>query len=87
MTNRTTLALLLAGALAVPALAQTNSTTQDQTAPQAAPAAASAEPGASGKQPLQPDTHEGFWGKLNPFARKKYVQRQTQPIRDRVNEL
>jgi len=38
-------------------------------------------------QPLQPDTHEGFWGKLNPFARKKYVQRQTQPIRDRVNEL
>jgi outer membrane protein OmpA-like peptidoglycan-associated protein len=87
MTNRTTLALLLAGALTVPALAQTNSTTQDQTAPQAAPAAASAEPGASGKQPLQPDTHEGFWGHLNPFARKKYVQRQTQPIRDRVNEL
>jgi outer membrane protein OmpA-like peptidoglycan-associated protein len=87
MTNRTTLALLLAGALTVPALAQTNSNTQDQTAPQAAPAAASTEPGASGKQPLQPDTHEGFWGKLNPFARKKYVQRQTQPIRDRVNEL
>jgi outer membrane protein OmpA-like peptidoglycan-associated protein len=24
---------------------------------------------------------------MNPFARKKYVQRQTQPIRDRVNEL
>src|SRR6185312_12693449 len=87
MTNRTTLALLLAGALAVPALAQTNSTTQDQTAPQAAPAAASAEPGASGKPALQPDTHEGFWGKINPFARKKYVQRQTAPIRDRVNEL
>lgn len=87
MTNRTTLALLLAGALTVPALAQTNSATQDQTTPQAAPAAAPSEPGASGKQPLQPDTHEGFWGKLNPFARKKYVQRQTQPIRDRVNEL
>jgi len=43
--------------------------------------------GASGKAPLQPQTHEGFWGHLNPFARKKYVQRQTQPIRDRVNEL
>src|SRR5882724_7296957 len=57
---------------------------------QAAPAdqnAPAAQAGASGKQPLQPDTHEGFWGKLNPFARKKYVQRQTQPIRDRVNEL
>jgi outer membrane protein OmpA-like peptidoglycan-associated protein len=88
MMTRTTLALLLAGALTVPALAQTNSATQDQSAaPQAAPAAAPTEPGASGKQPLQPDTHEGFWGKLNPFARKKYVQRQTQPIRDRVNEL
>jgi len=43
--------------------------------------------GATGKQPLQAETHEGFWGKVNPFARKKYVQRQTQPIRDRINEL
>ena len=24
---------------------------------------------------------------MNPFARKKYVARQTQPIRDRINEL
>jgi len=38
-------------------------------------------------QPLVVDKHEGFWGKLNPFARKKYVQRQMSPIRDRVNEL
>jgi outer membrane protein OmpA-like peptidoglycan-associated protein len=43
--------------------------------------------GATGKQPLQAETREGFWGKMNPFARKKYVQRQTQPIRDRINEL
>jgi len=64
-------------------------------AAQAAPAAPSDQAsatsaqtaGASGKQPLQAETREGFWGKLNPFARKKYVQRQTQPIRDRVNEL
>ncbi len=33
------------------------------------------------------ETHEGFWGKVNPFARKKYVQRQVQPMQDRVNEL
>lgn len=39
------------------------------------------------RQPLQPDTRQGFWGKLNPFARKKYVQRQMSPIRNRVNEL
>ena len=34
-----------------------------------------------------PPSREGFWGRVNPFARKKYVQRQTEPIRDRVNEL
>ncbi len=80
MKNRMFVALLLAGVLALPALAQQAApTTQDQ------PAAATS--GASGKPALQPDTHEGFWGKLNPFARKKYVQRQTAPIRDRVNEL
>jgi len=36
---------------------------------------------------LQAPSREGFWGRVNPFARKKYVQRQTEPIRDRVNEL
>lgn len=89
MKNRISVALLLALALALPAFAQ--STTQDQqpAATQAtAPADQSAQAtGASGKPALQPDTHEGFWGHLNPFARKKYVQRQTTPIRDRVNEL
>src|SRR6478672_6029317 len=80
MKNRLFVALLLAGVLALPALAQQAApTTQDQ------PAAAAS--GASGKPALQSDTHEGFWGKINPFARKKYVQRQTAPIRDRVNEL
>jgi outer membrane protein OmpA-like peptidoglycan-associated protein len=54
----------------------------DQASSTSAPAV-----GATGKQPLQAETREGFWGKVNPFARKKYVQRQTQPIRDRVNEL
>src|ERR1700732_2332731 len=79
MKNRLFVALLLSVMLALPALAQqTAPTTQDQ------PAAAA---GPSGKPALQPDTHEGFWGKINPFARKKYVQRQTAPIRDRVNEL
>lgn len=91
MMNRTVVALLLAGALTLPAFAQqNNSNTQNQSATQAAPASndqSQSTTGASGKPALQPDTHEGFWGKLNPFARKKYVQRQTQPIRDRVNEL
>ncbi len=79
--------LPLAIALALPAFAQQSSSTAqpaasaDQTAPAAQPV------GATGKEPLQPMTHEGFWGRVNPFARKKYVQRQVQPIQDRVNEL
>jgi outer membrane protein OmpA-like peptidoglycan-associated protein len=99
MKNRVLVALFVAIVLALPAFAQTGSTSQDQPAAsqptQTAPGASSTDQasstsstvGATGKQPLQAETHEGFWGKMNPWARKKYVQRQTEPIRDRVNEL
>ncbi|HEX9110564.1 MAG TPA: OmpA family protein [Terriglobales bacterium] len=90
MKNRSVLVLLLAVAviMALPAIAQQTSTSQSST-PQSTASQPAAQPGtnATGKDPLQPDTHEGFWGHLNPFARKKYVQRQTSPIRDRINEL
>jgi len=86
MKNRTIVALLLAGILALPAFAQ-QSSSNSQTPAATDQAAAPKADTATGKTPLQPDTHEGFWGKLNPFARKKYVQRQTAPIRDRINEL
>jgi len=91
MKNRTIFALLLAVILAVPVLAQDNSTAQSQPA-QSTTTSSSTQTGtngnsATGKDPLQPETREGFWGHLNPFARKKYVARQTQPIRDRINEL
>jgi len=87
MINRTLIGLLLSALLAVPVFAQDNSqSSSSQT--QAAPATGTtATTTATGKEPLQPETREGFWGHLNPFARKKYVQRQTQPIRDRINEL
>jgi outer membrane protein OmpA-like peptidoglycan-associated protein len=101
MKNRALVALFVAVVLALPAFAQTSSTSQDQSTTsqpaQTAPTASSSTDqasstssptvGATGKQPLQPETRQGFWGKMNPWARKKYVQRQTQPIRDRVNEL
>jgi outer membrane protein OmpA-like peptidoglycan-associated protein len=93
MKNRTIFALLLAVVLAVPAFAQdNNSTTPSQpAATQSASAQSSSSTSqptaATGKEPLQPETREGFWGRVNPFARKKYVARQTQPIRDRINEL
>lgn len=41
---------------------------------------------ATGK-PLETQSKEGFWGHMNPFARKKWVHRQLDPIKDRANEL
>ena len=82
--------MILSVLLAVPVFAQNNSQSsgsQTQTAPATATPAMTKADTATGKDPLQPETHEGFWGKVNPFARKKYVARQTQPIRDRINEL
>src|ERR1700719_2317188 len=90
MNNRLFIALPLAAMLALPALAQSTSSTSDQTQPAAAQqtqSTSSDNSSASGKAPLAAPAREGFWGRVNPFARKKYVQRQTDPIRDRINEL
>ncbi|HMF92082.1 MAG TPA: OmpA family protein [Candidatus Angelobacter sp.] len=89
------LLLSLAAVLAIPAVAQQNPPTNppsDQPAAQTAPAQTpdqQAQPSATatGQEPLKYERHEGFWGKLNPFARKKYVNRQLDPVRGRVNEL
>jgi OmpA family len=96
------LALPLAATLMVPAVAQqsTSDTQQNSAQSTSQPATtsssqptpttttdASSDQNLSARQPLQPETREGFWGKVNPFARKKYVQRQLSPIRNRVNEL
>jgi len=37
--------------------------------------------------PPIPQAKEGFWGRVNPFARKKWVKKQTDPINDRLTEL
>jgi outer membrane protein OmpA-like peptidoglycan-associated protein len=42
---------------------------------------------ATGQTPLQSQAHEGFWGQMNPMARKKWVNRQTTPIKERLNEI
>lgn len=83
----------LASAIAIPVWAQdqvntgtssgvsnqdTNSTT---SAPQAQPS-----PTPAAEQPLTP-AKEGFWGRIYPFARKKWVKRQIDPINDRLSEL
>jgi outer membrane protein OmpA-like peptidoglycan-associated protein len=81
--------LFVAFVLSLPALAQQQPASTTDQSSQTASQSQSTSSGetASGKAPLQYESHQGFWGKVNPFARKKYVQRQTQPIRDRVNEL
>jgi outer membrane protein OmpA-like peptidoglycan-associated protein len=88
MKNSTLFVSLLAATLAIPVLAQNGSTAQTttQTTTTSSQTATSGDT-ATGKQPLQPEAREGFWGRVNPFARKKYVARQTEPIRDRINEL
>ena len=90
MKIRTLATLPLAAVLAFPAFAQTSpSSTQDQSTPPAASqnSQSTDNMNGTGKQPLQAPAREGFWGRVNPFARKSYVKRQTDPIRDRVNEL
>jgi len=80
-------ATLLSAVLALPSLAQQAAPT-GQAAPQSA--------GSSDRQSLPPATRTDFWDGdepnlvnlvTHPFASKKYVQRMTRPIQDRVNEL
>ena len=87
-------ALLLGSAMGLSAFAQTStpaaqttdSTAATSTSGTAAPTTNADGTYATGK-PLSGDSKEGFWGHMNPFARKKWVNRQTAPIKDQVNEL
>jgi len=76
---------LLASALAMPALAQQS---QPGGTPQSTPPSA-AQQQSTDSPTLTPITpaKEGFWGRVNPFARKKWVKKQTDPINDRLTEL
>jgi len=92
MAIRSLMVLPLAATLT--ALAQQAPATSSQSQPAAATQSSSSttsvnvsDQASATRQPLTTDTHEGFWGKMNPFARKKWVQKQMAPIRDRVNEL
>jgi OmpA family. len=78
-------ALVLASAIGIPAWAQ-------QTQP-ADNASQSAQPSSTPPQnytpaaPYVPPAKEGFWGRVNPFARKSWVKKQTDPINNRLSEL
>lgn len=92
------LTLVVASALALPALGQQSSspttgqpaTNGDQTAP------ASQSVSTGDREPIPAPTSKNFWDGddpnlvnlvTHPFANKKYVQRRVGPIRDRLNEL
>src|SRR4051794_41103164 len=101
MKIRNLMVLPLAATMMLPAVAQQSApTNQDQNqATQTQPAQndkavqnqsqsqSTSDQSTSARQPLAPEQREGFWGRVNPFARKKYVQRQMDPIRNRVNEV
>jgi outer membrane protein OmpA-like peptidoglycan-associated protein len=71
----------LASALSIPAMAQQSTSQPD---PSQTPTANRPSPPASNlSQPPQ----EGFWGKVNPFARKKWVNKRLDPIKGQLNEL
>ncbi len=63
---------------------ETSTTSSQTTSTQPNPGDSSTY--ATGK-PLEQQSKEGFWGHMNPMARKKWVKRQMDPIRDRTNEL
>jgi outer membrane protein OmpA-like peptidoglycan-associated protein len=76
--------LALASAIALPVWAQ-------QAQPSAADSqsvlsSAAQQPSPTFDHPLS-QPREGFWGRVNPFASKKWVKRQTDPINDRLSEL
>ena len=92
-------ALVLAASLGIPAFAQSSPSNQSSPTPNAQVQTGASASGTSNGmnpndnstyatgQPLPTKSNEGFWGHMNPFARKKWVNRQLSPVKDRLNEL
>ena len=97
MKDRIILTALLSIAIAYPALAQqTNSSSSQQAATTDQNTASSSQATTASSKETPRDSHTDFWEGdepsaaaliFHPFASKGYVQRHTQPIRDRLNEL
>ena len=85
MTVRSTTRLFLSGQVA--ALALASALTVSASAQQAAPSAPAATQPSPSAQSAQPQDKEGFWGHVNPFARKKWVAKRLDPIKGQLNEL
>jgi hypothetical protein len=83
--SRISAVALLASAFAIPVYArQTQTGDNAQSTP---PAAADQQQPSPAAQPSLTEPKEGFWGRVNPFARKKWVKQRLDPINDRLSEL
>ncbi len=81
-------AVVLGSVLGVTAVAQTGSAAgAANNPPQAKQMGVDDTSSYATGKPLENQSKEGFWGHMNPFARKKWVKRQVDPIKDRTNEL
>jgi len=76
--------LMLASAIGIPAWAQQ---AQPAGAPQSTPPTAAQQQPSPEAAPFVPPAKEGFWGRINPMARKVWVKKQTDPINNRLTEL
>src|ERR1035441_6773522 len=77
-------ALALASVFSIPVAAQQQA--QPSTGAQDTPPVAAQQQPTSAAKSNTPG-REGFWGRANPMARKKWVKKQTDPINDRLSEL
>ena len=74
----------LASAMVIPVWAQQAQPSGNDS--QSVPSSTEQQPSPTFDHPLS-QPREGFWGRVNPFASKKWVKRQTDPINDRLSEL
>lgn len=89
--SRRAAAVVLASAIGIPVWAQQTQSTQapPATVDQNAQTQTADQNSAPPAEPstVQKPAKEGFWGRVNPMARKKWVKKQIDPLNDRLNEL
>jgi outer membrane protein OmpA-like peptidoglycan-associated protein len=87
--------IALASAIAIPAIGQ-QTQPSDSSSSQSAPAATSQQTPSSSTTTTTTtatatsapqEEKEGFWGHMNPMARKKWVKKRLEPMNDRLTEL
>jgi len=90
MMNRTTSRIFIPSQVAIFALASALSVSaaaQQPAGGTSTPTPSATQPSPGAQNNLSTPPKEGFWGRINPMARKKWVGRQLDPIKGQLNEL